>query len=223
MAAFGYARVSTPDQVLHLQVDALLAAGVPKDGIHTDQVSGSKVRRPGLDALLGRVTTGDTITVWRLDRLGRSLAHLATLAQDLRARGVEIVSLTDGVDTRTSTGRLVLGLLATLAEYEREAIRERVVAGMGAARRRGMLLGRRPSLTDAQVAEARTMLLAGRGVTEVTRLFRTSRASLYRALDRSGEPKPVLPRGRRPAGKRRSTRESRTSDINAEGAITSRD
>lgn len=126
----GYARVSTDDQNINLQVDALKAAGVEAGRIFSDHgVSGGKSTRPGLDALLADAIEGDTIVIWRLDRLGRSVIHLATLAEDFRKRGIGLRSLTDGVDTSTATGRLVYGLLSTLAEFERETIRERVKAG----------------------------------------------------------------------------------------------
>ena len=190
MGMLGYARVSTGDQSLALQLDALAAAGVPAAATWTDTASGARAVRPGLDALLAAALPGDAVVVWRLDRLGRSLAHLATLAAGLSTRGVAIRSLTDGVDTTGSTGRLLLGLLGTLAEYEREVLRERTVAGMAAARRRGTHVGRRPSVTPAQAGEARRMLDEGRAVREVARLVRTSPASLYRALARVEAPRP---------------------------------
>lgn len=190
MGMLGYARVSTGDQSVALQLDALAAAGVPAAATWTDIASGARAVRPSLDALLAAALPGDAVVVWRLDRLGRSLAHLATLAAGLSTQGIAIRSLTDGVDTTGSTGRLLLGLLGTLAEYEREVLRERTVAGMAAARRRGMHVGRRPSVTPAQAGEARRMLDEGKPVREVARLFRTSPASLYRALARSGAPRP---------------------------------
>lgn len=185
MAMLGYARVSTADQSLALQLDALAVAGVPEAATWTDTASGARTARPGLDAVLAAARPGDAVVVWRLDRLGRSLAHLATLAAGLSGRGITIRSISDGVDTTGSTGRLLLGLLGTLAEYEREVLRERTVAGMDAARRRGAHVGRRPSVSPAQAQEARRMLDDGRPVREVARLFRTSPASLYRALARN--------------------------------------
>lgn len=188
MPLHGYARVSSPEQSIDLQVDALAAAGVPRERIHVDTSSGVRAVRPGLSALLAAAGHGDAIVVWRLDRLGRSMAHLTALATELRGRGITIRSLTDGVDTGGTTGRLVLNLLGTVAEYEREILVERTLAGMEAARRRGTLLGRRPSLTPAQAQEARRMMGEGRNAAEMARLFRTSRASLYRALDRNPAP-----------------------------------
>ena len=179
----GYARVSTPDQSIDLQLDALRSAGVER--VWTDVASGSRGDRPGLEGLLQAAQSGDQVVVWRLDRLGRSLAHLAQLAKDLAERGVTIRSLTDGVDTSGSTGRLLLGLLGTLAEYEREILIERTVAGLQAARRRGTTLGRRPSLTTAQVEEIRKMHEGGRGLRELGRLFRVDPATINRALKSS--------------------------------------
>lgn len=187
MALLGYARVSTAEQSLGLQLDALAAAGVDVATTWTDQASGARAARPGLDALLAAARPGDVVVIWRLDRLGRSLAHLATLAADLSGKGIGIRSLTDGVDTGGSTGRLLLGLLATLAEYDRETLRERTKAGMAAAKRRGGHMGRRPSLSPEQVREARRMMAEGRGVREVCRLLRTTSASLYRAMQRDGQ------------------------------------
>lgn len=126
----GYARVSVADQRLDLQLDALRATGVPDHLTFTDHgVSGARAQRPGLDRLLEEARDGDTVVCWRLDRLGRSLVNLSTLTSTLTERGVHIRTIADGVDTGTSTGRLLLGLLATLADWEREVIRERVIAG----------------------------------------------------------------------------------------------
>lgn len=182
--AFGYARVSTPDQEIRLQVDALLAAGVQQDDIFADQGSGATAVRPGLDALLAELRDGDAVVTWRLDRLGRSMLNLADLLEQLRAMGVTVRSLTDGVDTGTAMGRMLFGLMATLAEFERETIRERVTAGMAAARRAGIHVGRRPALNGEQTAEARRMLDEGRAARQVAGLFRVSESSLYRALRR---------------------------------------
>lgn len=181
---FGYARVSTPDQELRLQLDALNAAGVAVDDVFFDQGSGAIASRPGLDALLSELKPGDTVVAWRLDRLGRSVLNLADLLERLRSRDVTVRSLTDGVDTSTSMGRMLFGLLASLAEFERETIRERVNAGMAAARRAGIHLGRKPSLDRAQAHEARKMMSEGRPARVVAGLLKTSERSLYRALRR---------------------------------------
>ena len=138
----GYARVSTPDrQDLSLQTHALAAAGVAEADLYTDTASGARADRPGLTQLLATATRGDTVLLWRLDRLGRSVRDLADLAENLREADVGIRSLTDGVDTTTSAGRLVYGVLSSIAEYERELIRERVTAGMAAAKRAGVHVG----------------------------------------------------------------------------------
>ncbi|MDQ2106481.1 recombinase family protein [Azospirillum isscasi] len=178
----GYARVSTDDQDMTLQLDALRAAGVADVDLFTDHgVSGAQTARPGLDRLLSVAVAGDVITVWRLDRLGRSVVHLATLAEELRGRGVGLRSLTDGVDTSTATGRLVYGLLSTLAEFERETIRERVKAGMQAAKKRGVSVGRRKALTTAQAKHARALRAEGRSCAEVAALLGVDRTTVWRA------------------------------------------
>nr|WP_159996810.1 recombinase family protein [Roseomonas sp. 18066] len=181
---FGYARVSTGDQDLSLQVHALQGAGVGKDNIFTDVVTGAQAIRPGITALMAAVGEGDTIVVWRLDRLGRSLVHLADLAAQLHQRGVGIRSLTDGVDTSQATGRLIYGILSTLAEFERETIRTRVRAGMAAARRAGVHCGRRPALKAEHVAHARERLASGEPARRVAGFLKVSEATLYRALAR---------------------------------------
>lgn len=181
---FGYARVSTPDQELRLQVDALVAACVAREDIFADQGSGATAQRPGLDALLAELRPGDVVVTWRLDRLGRSVLNLAELMERLRSQDVMVRSLTDGIDTGTSMGRLLYGLMSSLAEFERETIRERVTAGMAAAKRAGIHVGRRPSLTAEQTEEARRMLAEGKMAKQVARLLKTSESSLYRALRR---------------------------------------
>ncbi len=186
----GYARVSTSDQDLALQLHALEGAGVRKENTFTDVVTGARADRPGIASLLAAASEGDTIVVWRLDRLGRSLVHLADLAEQLRARGVGIRSLTDGVDTSMATGRLIYGILSTLAEFERETIRTRVRAGMAAAKRSGIHCGRRPALKAEHVAHARERLVAGEPARRVAGFLKVSEATLYRALAR--HPAPML-------------------------------
>ena len=180
----GYARVSTEEQNVGLQVDALRSAGVDENHIFTDEgISGAKSVRPGLDAMLTAAETGDTIVTWRLDRLGRSVIHLATLAEELRNRGIGLRSLTDGVDTSTATGRLIYGMLSTLAEFERETIKERVIAGMQAAKRRGISVGRRKSLTTAQIAHAKGLKDEGRSFAEIAAVVGVDRSTVWRALN----------------------------------------
>src|SRR5215211_1683828 len=148
----GYARVSTTDQTLALQQDALKAAGCEK--IFTDTASGSRTDRPGLSEALDFARAGDTLVVWRLDRLGRSLAHLIQTIKDLQQRGVHFKSLQEQLDTGTSGGRLVFHVFGALAEFERDLIRERTHAGLAAARARGRLFGRPRALDQAQAQMA---------------------------------------------------------------------
>lgn len=185
----GYVRVSTDHQNLDLQLDALRAAGVSSDDVYRDEgVSGATASRPGLDAMLEAVKDGDTITVWRLDRLGRSVLNLAELSRDLRERGVGIKSLTDGVDTSTPTGRMMMGLLSTLAEYEREIIRERINAGIEAARKRGKHLGRKFKLDEARTDFARKVIAGGKSLRQTAFAMGTSPSVLCRSLQRWPDP-----------------------------------
>jgi len=177
----GYARVSTSDQNLALQHDALKAAGCER--IFTDQgVSGSVADRPGLDRALKALTEGDALVVWKLDRLGRSLAHLVQTVADLGKRGIGFRSLSDPIDTASAGGRLVLHMMGALAEFERSLIVERTQAGLRAAKRRGQKLGRKPKLTPAQAAHAHRLLLAGEDGRTVARSFKVARSTLYRHL-----------------------------------------
>jgi DNA invertase Pin-like site-specific DNA recombinase len=141
----GYARVSTCDQDAALQIDALAAAGCMR--IFEDKASGAKEDRPQLVACLDYLRDGDTLVIWKLDRLGRSLSHLLQLANDLQARGVQLVITTMGIDTRTPGGRLLYSVLGAVAEYERSLIKERTQAGLHAARARGRVGGRPAALT----------------------------------------------------------------------------
>lgn len=160
MRNFGYARVSTTEQSLDLQLNALTAAGCASI-LTDDGFSGADFSRPGLTKLLRSLRRGDTITVWRLDRLGRSLFELLKLVRELNERGVEFRSLSESLDTSTPAGRLLLHVLASMAEFERSLISERTKAGMAAARARGSQMGRRPAMTDEELREARLVLAAG--------------------------------------------------------------
>ncbi|MBU0645295.1 MAG: recombinase family protein [Alphaproteobacteria bacterium] len=143
----GYVRVSDKDQTEALQLDALKAEGC--DLIFTDHgVSGAKTQRQGLDGLLKTITKGDTLVVWKLDRLGRSTIHLLQILNELRDKGVEFCAVTQGIDTRTAVGRMIYGQLAVFAEYERSLISERTKAGMAAAKARGVHVGR-PKLSKS--------------------------------------------------------------------------
>jgi DNA invertase Pin-like site-specific DNA recombinase len=141
----GYARVSTDDQTLALQLDALQAAGC--ETVFRDTISGAKTERPGLSKALDHVRNGDMLVVWRLDRLGRSLSHLIELIQTLEGRGVGFKSLTEQIDTTTSGGKLIFHIFGALAEFERNLIRERTMTGLAAARARGRMGGRPRSRT----------------------------------------------------------------------------
>lgn len=185
MRHLGYTRVSTPTQDAQLQLDALIAAGVHRRDIFSDVTSGTRaaIERPGMKKLLEYADEGDTIIVWRVDRLGRSLIDVLNTVNSLRERGILIRSLSDGIDPATSTGRLMLNMLATLAEYERELITERVNAGIAAAKQNGTRFGR--PLSDPKVVADKLAIAAdarakGRTAEEAARLVGWSRATLYR-------------------------------------------
>ncbi|WP_136192967.1 recombinase family protein [Actinomyces procaprae] len=178
MTTIGYARVSTPGQSLDLQVDALTAAGAQR--IYSDVASGAITARPGLDAALASLTSGDTLIIWRLDRLGRSLAHLVATVDQLAADGVTLRSLHEAIDTSTATGRLTLTIFAALAEFEHQLTAERTAAGLAAARARGARIGRPTVWTPERDQAARAMQAAGATPTEIARALAVSRASVYR-------------------------------------------
>lgn len=177
----GYARVSTLDQDPALQHDALLAAGCQR--IFTDKASGRLESRPSLDDLLEQARPGDTVVVWRLDRLGRSLRHLLETVEVLETRGISFVSLTENIDTTTPAGRLVFHVFGALAEFERSLIRERTMAGLAAARARGRTGGRPTVWTEDKLRTVRAMRESGDyDVTSIAKVLGVSRASVYRAL-----------------------------------------
>jgi DNA invertase Pin-like site-specific DNA recombinase len=177
----GYARVSTDPQSLDQQFDALIAAGLDEARIYSDKMSGSRSDRPGLESLLGAAREGDTIVVVALDRLGRSMAHVIQTVQLLQERGIVLRSLRENIDFSTPTGRMMDGIFACLAEYERELIKERAAAARKAAAARGRQSGRPPVLDTSQVQLARRMLTAGESVSEIARALSVSRATIYRA------------------------------------------
>ena len=176
---FGYARVSTHQQDEALQRDALEAAGV--DRIYVDHASGATSSRPALDQLLGQVRSGDTVVIWRLDRLGRSLRHLIDLVAELEDRGVGLRSLTESIDTSTPGGRLIFHVVGSLAEFEKDLIRERTMAGLAAARARGRV-GGRPTVWTPDKAKAATAMVASgaHDISTIARALGVSRASVYR-------------------------------------------
>ena len=175
----GYARVSTTDQTLALQQDALRAAGCEQ--LYTDTASGSLTDRPGLAEALSHLRAGDTLVVWRLDRLGRSLAHLIDTIKVLQGRGIHFKSLQEQLDTGTSGGKLVFHVFGALAEFERDLIRERTKAGLAAARARGTVGGRPRSLSSRKIAQLRTLAADKRNsVAEIGQTLGISRATFYR-------------------------------------------
>jgi DNA invertase Pin-like site-specific DNA recombinase len=180
MATLGYARVSTDHQSLDQQHDALTAAGV--DRICTDTISGTRDDRPGLAALLDYAREGDTVVVVALDRLGRSLAGIVRTVETLSERGVMLRSLREGIDYSTAVGRMVAGIFASLAEYERELIHERAAVARQAARARGKQTGRPRALSADQVRLARRMREAGESVSTIRTTLRVARSTVYRAL-----------------------------------------
>jgi DNA invertase Pin-like site-specific DNA recombinase len=185
----GYARVSTPDQSLAMQVEALEKAGCHQ--VFTDVASGAKAARPGLDKALSYLREGDTLVVWKIDRLGRSLLHLVQVVDELRARGVAFRSLTDpGIDTTTRNGKLLFNLFATLAEFERDLIRERTKAGLASASARGRHGGRRPVVTSAKLDRARMLIdEKGLSVREAAAAVKVGKTALYEALKDAGDDK----------------------------------
>lgn len=179
----GYARVSTLDQDPALQTDALDAAGCYR--VWTDKASGKLDKRPQLDRVLDQLRPGDTLVVWRLDRLGRSMKHLIAVVADLEERGIGFRSLTENIDTTTPAGKLIFHIFGALAEFERELIRERTMAGLTAARARGRSGGRRTVMTPEKLKVAREMLDdpdANHTVAKVAETIGVSRSALYRAL-----------------------------------------
>ena len=177
----GYARVSTADQSLNLQRDALLAAGCPDNRVYTDITSGAKADRPGLEAALHDLREGDTLVVWKLDRLGRSLRHLVDTVHALDARGVGFKSLQEHIDTTTPGGKLIFHVFAALAEFERDLIGERTKAGLTAARARGRRGGRKPALTTKQIALAKSMKAdPHNSIADICATLKISKRTLYR-------------------------------------------
>jgi DNA invertase Pin-like site-specific DNA recombinase len=176
----GYARISTQEQTLNLQKDALQKVGCNK--IFTDTASGAKAERIGLDKALNYVRKGDTLVVWRLDRLGRSLPHLITTMTDLEERGIGFKSLTENIDTTTSGGKLIFHIFGALAEFERNLIRERTTAGLTAARARGRKGGRPKALTGKQVGIAQDLYEKQHPTAGICRTLKISKATLYRYI-----------------------------------------
>ena len=179
----GYARVSTEDQNLDLQRKALTKAGCKK--LFDDKASGTRASRPGLDSAMATLREGDTLVVWKLDRLGRNLRDLIYMLDNLSARGIKFQSLTESIDTATPTGRAMWQMIGVLAELERSLIAERTRAGVKAAQKRGVRFGRKPKLTVAQLSHARRLIEHGERAATVARSFAVGRSTLYRSLQRA--------------------------------------
>ncbi|MBO6893966.1 MAG: recombinase family protein [Roseibium sp.] len=182
----GYVRVSDDDQTEALQVDALTHAGC--EAIYGDHgVSGSVIQRRGLEDVLGALEAGDTLVVWKLDRLGRSTTHLLLMLDELRQRDVGFIAVTQSIDTTTAIGRMVYGQLAVFAEFEREQIRERTKAGMKAAKKRGKHVGRPRKLSPEQIALARERIESGsHSLKGMAKILEVSERTLGRALEAEG-------------------------------------
>jgi DNA invertase Pin-like site-specific DNA recombinase len=186
----GYARVSTNEQNLDLQLDAFKQAGISTKNLYTDKVTGTKHERPGLEAALSHLREGDTFVVWRLDRLGRSLKHLIEIVTALQQQNIAFKSMTENIDTSTATGQLVFHIFGALAEFERNLIKERTMAGLEAARARGRK-GGRPKLNPAsgKVAMARKLYADKTdSIADICKTLHISRATLYRYLKSGGAP-----------------------------------
>lgn len=181
----GYARVSTQDQNLELQREALRKAGCTK--LFEDTLSGARAERPGLTKAFDQLRQGDTLAVWKLDRLGRSVSHLVHLVQELRERGVHFQSLTDAIDTSTPSGRFFFHVMASLAEMERELVVERTRAGLEAARHLGRTGGRKAKMTSSKLESAKMLFAAGIPAKNVAKDLGVSVATLYRWLPANAE------------------------------------
>ena len=179
----GYSRVSTTDQNLDLQTDALTKAGCDK--IFKDIASGSKTDRNGLDEALNSLRGGDTLVVWKLDRLGRSLKHLIEVINQLHQQKISFKSLQENIDTTSSGGKLIFHIFCALAEFERDIIRERTLAGLASARARGKFGGRPKAIDKKKVAMARKLMSdASNSVEDVCKILGVSRATLYRYVNK---------------------------------------
>jgi DNA invertase Pin-like site-specific DNA recombinase len=177
----GYARVSSDDQTLNLQRDALKKAKCRQ--IYEEHASGKNTARPELEACFKSLREGDTLIVWRLDRLGRSLADLIRVTQELQARGIGFASLTEHIDTRSPTGKLVFHMFGALAEFERNLIRERTLAGLKAARARGRKGGRPKKLGQKELKTIRALLRSNEvPVKDIATQFDVNRSTLYRNM-----------------------------------------
>ena len=181
---YGYARVSTEEQNSALQLAALKKAGC-KTLFKDEGISGATTKRPALLRCLKTLQAGDTLVVWKLDRLGRNLRDLIYMLDDLSSRGVKFQSFTEAIDTATPTGRAMWQMIGVLAELERSLIAERTRAGVKLAQKRGVRFGRKQKLTPAQLRQARRLINGGERPTTVASSFAVGRSTLYRALQRT--------------------------------------
>ena len=179
---YGYARVSTEDQNPAMQLAALKKAGCKT--VFKDEATGAHVNRPALARCLKKLETGDTLIVWKLDRLGRSLRDLITMLDDFRSKGIRFKSLTEAIDTETPTGRAMWQMIGVLAELERSLIVERTRAGVKAAQKRGVKFGQKPKLTADRLAHVRKLINQCTTPTQAAKMVGVSRATVYRALQR---------------------------------------
>lgn len=182
----GYARVSTDDQNLDMQIDALISAGCSRTDLYIDKVSGAKKDRPGLDACIKALEPGDTLLVWRLDRLGRTMSCLVILVEKLLEQNIGFRSLCDGaIDTTTASGELMFNIFSALAQFERRLIQERTRAGLSAARARGKKGGRKPiAANDPKVVTAKEMYKNKKiPIQQICKTLNISRSTLYRYVE----------------------------------------
>ena len=191
----GYARVSTQDQKLELQTDALSKYGCEQ--LFKEKKSGKNKERPELEKMIGQLRAGDTVVVWKLDRLGRSLRDLIDLVADFKDKGVDFVSLQDGINTATPTGRFTFNIFASLAEFEREIIRERTKAGLDAAKARGRKGGRPAGLSKEAMAKAKSAKIlydsGTKTVEEIAKQLGIGRATCYRYIEYATAEQQSLP------------------------------
>ncbi len=177
----GYSRVSTADQYMRMQEDALKSAGCEE--IYTDVASGVKTSRPGLEKALARLRAGDTLVVWKLDRLGRSIRHLIETVQMFHDKKIGFKSLQENIDTTTSSGKLIFHMFSALAEFERDLIKERTAAGLKAARARGRLGGRPTRLNQREINKLKRYYKKGElPINEICKVFGITKPTLYRYL-----------------------------------------
>jgi DNA invertase Pin-like site-specific DNA recombinase len=183
MTQLGYIRVSTTAQDHSAQREALLGAGIQPEHVYEDKISGVRTKRPGLDALLAYAREGDTITVLRLDRLGRSLAHIVTTINELQERGIVVRSLTEGIDMSTAGGRAMAHMFMLMAQYERDLLRERLQEARTSHEAKGGKWGRPTVLSDDKIKDARRMWSAGVSVGSIAKTLKMSRTTVYRVTE----------------------------------------